>query len=53
MDVRLCYYITGPVSAELGFINRKWIRSSKPSPSARQTLGARMAYVLGPGVHMH
>jgi hypothetical protein len=52
IDVRLHYYITGPVSAEVGFLNRK----AKPEFEAQSvgavTLGARMAYLLGPGVHM-
>jgi hypothetical protein len=52
LDVRLHYYITGPVSAEVGFVNRK----AKPEFEAQSvgavTLGARMAYLLGPGVHM-
>lgn len=52
VDVRLRYYITGPVSAEVGFLNRK----AKPEFEAQSvgavTLGARMAYLLGPGVHM-
>ena len=52
VDVRLRYYITGPVSGELGFINRK----AKPEFEAQSvgavTAGARMAYLLGPGVHM-
>jgi hypothetical protein len=52
VDVRLRYYITGPVSAELGFVNRK----AKPEFEA-QSLGAvrggvRMSYLLGPGVRM-
>lgn len=52
VDVRLRYYITGPVSGELGFINRK----AKPEFEAQSvgavTAGAQMAYLLGPGVHM-
>ena len=52
VDVRLRYYIAGPVSAELGFVNRK----AKPEFEA-QSVGAvrggvRMSYLLGPGVRM-
>jgi len=52
LDVRLRYYVTGPVSAELGVVNRK----SKPEFEAQSVgavrAGARMSYVLGPGVRM-
>lgn len=52
IDVRVRYSITGPVSAEVGFMNRK----AKPEFEA-QSMGAvrggvRMAYPLGPGVRM-
>jgi hypothetical protein len=52
LDVRVRYYITGPVSAEVGFVNRK----AKPEFEA-QSMGAiragvRIAYPLGPGVQM-
>jgi hypothetical protein len=52
LDVRVRYYITGPVSAEVGFVNRK----AKPEFEA-QSVGAvrggvRMSYPLGPGVQM-
>ena len=52
LDVRVRYSITGPVSAEVGFVNRK----AKPEFEA-QTMGAvragvHMAYPLGPGVQM-
>jgi hypothetical protein len=52
LDVRVRYYITGPVSAEVGIVNRK----AKPEFEA-QSLGAvragvRMSYPLGPGVNM-
>jgi hypothetical protein len=52
VDVRLRYYVTGPVSAELGFINRKMDPEFEAQSVGAVTLGARMAYVLGPGVHM-
>jgi hypothetical protein len=52
VDVRVRYYIAGPVSAEVGFVNRK----AKPEFEA-QSMGAvrggvRMSYPLGPGVRM-
>lgn len=52
VDVRLRYYITGPVSGELGFINRKADPEFEAQSVGAVTVGARMAYVLGPGVHM-
>ncbi len=52
VDVRLRYYVTGPVSAELGFINRKMQPEFEAQSVGAVTLGARMAYVLGPGVRM-
>ena len=52
VDVRLRYYVTGPVSAEVGFVNRK----AKPEFEAQSVgavrAGARMSYLLGPGVRM-
>lgn len=52
IDVRLRYYVTGPVSAEVGFVNRK----AKPEFEAQSVgavrAGARMSYLLGPGVRM-
>jgi len=51
-DVRLRYFISGPISAELGFVNR----TAKPEFEAQSmgaiTAGAHMGYLLGPGVHM-
>jgi len=51
-DVRLRYVVSGPISAELGFVNR----SAKPEFEAQSmgaiTAGAHMGYLLGPGVHM-
>jgi hypothetical protein len=52
VDVRLRYYITGPVSAELGFINRKADPEFEAQSVGAVTAGARMAYLLGPGVRM-
>ncbi len=52
LDVRLRYYVTGPVSAEVGFVSRK----AKPEFEAQSVgavrAGARMSYLLGPGVRM-
>jgi hypothetical protein len=52
VDMRLRYYVTGPVSAEVGFMSRK----AKPEFEAQSVgavrAGARMSYLLGPGVRM-
>ena len=52
VDVRLRYYITGPVSGELGFINRKVDPEFEAQAVGAITAGAQMAYLLGPGVRM-
>jgi len=52
VDVRLRYYVTGPVSAELGFINRKMKPEFEAQSVGAVTAGAQMAYLLGPGVRM-
>ncbi len=52
VDVRLHYYISGPVSAELGFINRKADPEFEAQSVGAVTAGAQMAYPLGPGVRM-
>lgn len=52
IDARLRYYISGPVSAELGFTNRKADPEFEAQSVAAVTAGARMAYLLGPGVWM-
>ena len=52
VDLQVRYYITGPVSAELGFMNRKADPEFEAQSVGAVTLGARMAYVLGPGVRM-
>lgn len=52
IDVRLRYYISGPVSAELGFVNRKADPEFEAQSVGAVTAGAHMAYLLGPGVHM-
>ena len=52
VDVRVRYLIAGPVSAEVGFVNRK----AKPEFEAQSVgavrAGVRMSYALGPGVQM-
>jgi|GEM_PF-2781206 hypothetical protein len=52
VDVRLRYYIAGPVSGEVGFINRKADPEFEAQSVGAVTAGARMAYLLGPGVRM-
>ncbi|HMG17154.1 MAG TPA: hypothetical protein VK573_00410 [Gemmatimonadales bacterium] len=52
VDVRLRYYVTGPVSAELGFIRRKADPELEAQSVGAVTIGARMEYLLGPGVRM-
>src|SRR5438034_9757863 len=52
VDVRLRYYITGPVSAELRSINRKADPELEAQPVSAVTAGAQMAYLLGPGGRM-
>jgi len=51
-DVRLRYYVTGPVSAELGFVNRKADPEFEAQSVGAARAGARMSYVLGPGVRL-
>jgi len=52
VDVRLRYYVTGPVSAEVGFMNRKADPEFEAQSVGAITAGAQMAYLLGPGVRM-
>lgn len=52
VDVRLRYYVTGPVSAELGFVNRKADPEFEAQSMGAVRAGARMYYVLGPGVRL-
>jgi hypothetical protein len=52
LDVRLGYPLTGPVSAELGFMNRKVDPEFEAQSVGAVTAGLRMAYPLGPGVNM-
>jgi hypothetical protein len=52
VDARLRYYISGPISAELGFVNRKADPEFEAQSVGAVTTGAQMAYLLGPGVRM-
>ena len=52
VDLRLRYYISGPVSGELGFVSRKADPEFEAQSVGAVTAGAQMAYVLGPGVRM-
>lgn len=52
IDVQLRYFISGPVSAQLGFVSRKADPEFEAQSVGGATIGARMAYLLGPGVHM-
>lgn len=52
VDVRLRYYVTGPISAELGFLNRKADPEFEAQSVGAVTAGARVTYLLGPGVRM-
>ena len=52
LDVRMRYYIRGPFSAEVGFMNRKADPEFEAQSVGAVTLGAYMGYLLGPGVHM-
>ena len=52
VDVRLRYYVSGPISAELGFVNRKADPEFEAQSMGAITAGAHMGYLLGPGVNM-
>ena len=52
VDVRVRYLIAGPVSGELGFINRKTDPEFEAQSVGAAVVGARVGYLLGPGVHM-
>ena len=52
VDIRIRYLIKGPVSGELGFINRKTDPEFEAQSVGAVVVGARIAYLLGPGVHM-
>lgn len=52
VDVRVRYYIAGPVSAELGFVNRKTDPEFEAQSVGAVRAGVRASYLLGPGVRM-
>lgn len=52
VDVRVRYSITGPVSAELGFVNRKTDPEFEAQSVGAVVVGAQIAHLLGPGVRM-
>jgi len=52
LDVRVRYYIAGPVSAEVGLVNRKAKPEFEAQSMGAVRAGVRMAYPLGPGVNM-
>lgn len=52
LDVRVRYYIAGPVSAEVGVVNRKAKPEFEAQSMGAVRAGVRMAYPLGPGVQM-
>jgi len=52
VDVRLRYYLSGPFSAELGFMNRKADPEFEAQSMGAVTAGAQMSHLLGPGVRM-
>jgi hypothetical protein len=52
VDVLLRYYVAGPFSAELGFVNRTADPEFEAQSVGAVTAGAQMAHLLGPGVRM-
>jgi hypothetical protein len=52
LDVRVRYDIAGPVSAEVGFVNRKMKPEFEAQSMGAVRAGVRIAYPLGPGVQM-
>lgn len=52
-DVRLRYSVSGPVTAELGFTSRQVEPEFEAQSVGAVTAGARMTYLLGPGVRMN
>jgi len=52
VDVRVRYLIAGPVSGELGFINRKTDPEFEAQSVGAVVVGARIGYLLGPGVNL-
>lgn len=52
VDVRVRYAIAGPVSGELGFINRKTDPEFEAQSVGAAVVGAHIDYLLGPGVRI-
>jgi len=52
VDVRVRYYIAGPVCGELGFINRKTEPEFEAQSVGAAVIGARINSLLGPGVRV-
>jgi hypothetical protein len=52
-DVRVRYAVSGPVTAEVGFTNREAEPEFEAQSVGAVTAGARMSYLLGPGVRMN
>jgi hypothetical protein len=52
IDVLVRYYIAGPFSAELGYVNRKAEPEFEAQSVGAVTAGVQMAHLLGPGVRM-
>ena len=52
VDVQLRYFISGPFSAQLGYMNRKADPEFEAQSMGAVTLGAQMSHLLGPGVRM-
>ena len=52
VDIRVRYLIKGPVSGEIGFVNRKTDPEFEAQSVGAVVVGARIGYLLGPGVHM-
>lgn len=52
IDVLLRYYVAGPFSAELGYVNRTTEPEFEAQSVGAVTAGVQMAHLLGPGVRM-
>jgi hypothetical protein len=51
-DVLVRYYVAGPFSAELGYVNRKAEPEFEAQSMGAVTAGVQMAHPLGPGVRV-
>ena len=52
INVLVRYYVAGPFSAEVGYVNRKAEPEFEAQSMGAVTAGAQMAHLLGPGVRM-